>query len=107
MKMTPNDLLKIIGVDNPNLLSGIREKQALTLIRATLVCVARTLDTSQEELVVIAGFGRFRIRMVEREVDGKKVFKKRILYVPARAKTGEDDARPKRVGGLDLAAAKS
>jgi len=99
--MKPTELLEAIGTANPKVLDGIRKERALALIRATLAYLARTLDASKEGAVVVAGLGRFRVRIVEREVEGKKVMQKKVMYMPVQPKDRDGSAKAKRVDESD------
>jgi nucleoid DNA-binding protein len=79
---------------DPKLLNGIPEDQATRLIQGVFRHMNNTLAATEDGMVNCPGFGRFRVRKVEREVDGKKVSRTQILFRRAEAAGGKpaDDA---------------
>jgi len=84
--MTPTELVELIKEKRPNLLGKMPEQKAVALIRAALADLGRHIAEAEEGVVKVQGMGNFRIRMVEREQDGKNVTVKHIAFLAAKPK---------------------
>ena len=80
------ELIEHIRQSNPKLLQGIPEDKAEALVRRVFKHMNDTLAKTEEGVVNYAGLGRFRLRKVEKEVDGRKVSRTKIGFRPANAK---------------------
>ena len=89
--MTPTELVERIKEKRPNLLGNMPEKKAVALIRAALADLGRHIAEAEEGVVKVQGMGNFRIRMVEREKDGKTVSVKRTMFLAAKPKNKDKD----------------
>jgi nucleoid DNA-binding protein len=78
------ELIEQIQQANPQLLAGIPPNRAAALIRTLFKHMNDTLAGTEEGVVKFAGLGQFRVKRVEKEVDGAKVATKRILFVASK-----------------------
>ena len=85
------DLINHVKRGDPKLLGGIPENKAKALVRAVFGHINNTLSGTQEGVVIFAGLGRFRIRKVERDIEGKKISQTRIIF--RRAEPGKGQKR--------------
>lgn len=84
--MNLQELVKSAKEKNPELFERIPEGKAIALVRAALNDVAEQLANASEGTVVVAGLGRFAVRLVEVEQNGQKEIRKRIVFMPFVAK---------------------
>jgi len=84
--MKINELLQEVAKERPQLLADLPEKKATALVRAVFASIGKAIDATSEGIVEIGGLGGFRVRQVEREVDGEKVTRKVIVFRAARPK---------------------
>ena len=82
--MKIDELVKSVSESHPKLLEGIPAKKAAALVRGAFAGVASALENMDEGVFTVAGFGRFRVRQVEREVAGEKAVTKRVTFRTAR-----------------------
>jgi nucleoid DNA-binding protein len=80
------ELVENIKKEKPELFGEMPEKKAAALVREAFAQIGKKLDemVDQDEVLRIKGLGTFRIRMVEKEKEGRKVSEKRILFRPAK-----------------------
>lgn len=82
----------------------VPEKIANALVVAVLQQITRQIDASADGKLVVQGFGRFAAKQVEREKDGVKVTRKRVLFhaaapkVPGKNKAARVAARAAKAG---------
>ena len=72
----------------PTLLEGISQEQAETLLKNVFRQVNETLAATEEGVVKYPGFGQFRVRKVERKVDGETITRTQIMFRRAEPGTG-------------------
>lgn len=83
----------------PGLLDGIPETRAEALVRSVFRHMNSALAGTEEGVVDYAGLGRFRVRNVEKEVNGEKITRTQISFRRAEPGGGkaaagaETDAR--------------
>ena len=82
--MKPIEIIEKIKAENPEVLGKMNDKVAARIVRLALAEVGRQLAVADEGVVKVMGLGHFRVKHVEREVDGAKVATKRILFVAAK-----------------------
>ena len=85
--MTPLQIVEMIQQDTPELLAGIPEKRAATLIAQGLAVLAQHLDSVDEGALQVPRFGRFQIRQVEIKKDGETTKVRRIFFFAKAPKT--------------------
>ena len=78
--MKVNELIEQINKNNPALLKGMPEKTVIALIRTILTSVGDAVDSVDDGDIAVAILGRFRVKQKEREVDGKKIVAKHIVF---------------------------
>lgn len=91
MKVT--ELIEEIPKTQPKVLDGIDEKTAADLVRHVFKHINDTLAGMGEGVVKYAGLGRFRVRRMKKEVEGKKIDRTQIVFraLPGGGK-GDDGA---------------
>jgi hypothetical protein len=80
------EIIEKVSQNDPKALAGIPGGKAVSLVRAVFGQITHAIDTTDDGIVQIAGLGRFRVRMVEREIEGKKTFVKRVFFQAPVAK---------------------
>jgi hypothetical protein len=83
VSMPISQLIDEMQRSDPAALNGIPRSEAQALVRNVFRHMGAALAKSDEGVVAYPGLGRFRVRKVEREVDGKKVAEIRIGFQPA------------------------
>jgi nucleoid DNA-binding protein len=78
--MKIDELINVVSASHPKVLEGIPEKKAAALVRGAFAGVASALENMEEGVLTVAGFGRFRVRKVEREVAGEKAVRKQVTF---------------------------
>ena len=88
------EVVKHLKEQRPEMLGNISEKKAAALIRNAFVQIGKHIDATEEGVIKVQGFGKFRVRQVEKEKDDKKVTIKRVIFQPIapRSKDEEQDA---------------
>lgn len=84
--MTIKELVEQVAGNNPAVLSGIPRNKAVALLRTALAQIGKTIKETEDGVVLVPGFGKFQVRQVEREVGGKKVVRKQVVFRQAAAK---------------------
>lgn len=90
--MKIDELIKSVSESHPKLLEGIPAKKAAALVRGAFAGVASALQNMDEGVLTVGGFGRFRVRQVEREVAGEKAVTKRVTFRSATGGAGRKKA---------------
>jgi nucleoid DNA-binding protein len=80
--MKATELIAQIQKSNPQLLKGIPEERAEALVAGVFKHMNDALAKTEEGAVNFAGLGQFRVRQMEREVDGKKITRTLINFRP-------------------------
>ena len=73
-------LIEQIRKTNPKLLEGIPGDKAAALIRKVFTLMTHTLAMTEDGVVTFVGLGQFRVRKVEKELEGKKVTRTQIIF---------------------------
>ena len=87
--MKPIEIVELIKKEDPEFLGKMPEKKAAKIIREALSQLAKQVDSVEEGVVKVPGFGNFRIRNVELEKDGQKVKTRRVMFNKAKDKSAE------------------
>jgi len=87
-----NEIVSIIRKEKPNLLGDLPDKKVAAIIRASLNQLAFQVDSVDEGVVRVAGFGKFNVKQAEREIDGVMEKVKRIRF--ARNKPRNKQSQP-------------
>jgi hypothetical protein len=69
-----NEIIEMIKKEKPKLLGKIPEKKQL----------AAQVDALDEGVIKVPGFGKLRIKQVEREMNGVKEKIKRVIFIPTQ-----------------------
>lgn len=77
--MKIDELVKRARMSAPEL-KKMQDERAVALVEAVFKIISGQIAETEEGAVNIAGLGRFRVRQVEREEDGKKVTRKNIVF---------------------------
>lgn len=71
----------------------VSEIQATRIVKAALAEIAKEIDDMDEGKVVVPGFASFTIKQIEREKDGEKLERKRVMVrVKVRKADAEESA---------------
>ena len=73
-------LIRDIRQAQPRLLKGVDERRAEKLVLRVFRQINNTLSIREEGTLDCAGLGRFRVRSVSKEVDGRPVNRKHVLF---------------------------
>jgi hypothetical protein len=95
-RMKASEVIEQLRQANPSLLEGIPLEKAEALLNGLFKHINATLARAEEGVVEFHGLGRFRVRKVQREVDGKKVNRTQILFRPREAGDEKGGGRRKR-----------
>ncbi|MGR8933318.1 MAG: hypothetical protein ACU837_02880 [Gammaproteobacteria bacterium] len=87
-EMKIKELLQRVKELDPDL-AGLDDKKSTVLIRRTFKLIAQDVENTDEGPLNIAGLGKFQIRQVERDKNGKKQIFKRISFKAAKAKVAD------------------
>jgi nucleoid DNA-binding protein len=82
--VTQNEIIEMIKKEKPTLLGEIPERKVAAIIRASLQQLAVQVDALDRGVIKVPGFGKLRIKKVERENDGDKEKIKRVVFIPAQ-----------------------
>jgi hypothetical protein len=93
MKVT--DLIESVKSGDPELLAGIAPEKAEGLVLSVFRHIQQSLDRTSEGVLSYAGLGRFRVRQLQKEVEGKSVTRTQIVF---RRAEGEEEAPRGREG---------
>ena len=90
------ELIDSVKSGEPELLAGIAPEKAEGLVLSAFRHIQQSLDRTSEGVLSYAGLGRFRVRQVQKEIDGKSVTRTQIVF--RRAESAEDDGPRRREG---------
>jgi nucleoid DNA-binding protein len=86
------EIVSIIRKEKPELLGSLPDKKVASIIRESFNQLAFQVESVDEGVVRVAGFGRFKVNQVEREIDGVMEKVKRILFIQHKqSQPGESD----------------
>ena len=80
MKMM--EIIKAAKTSDAKAFANVEDKQAAAIAKAVLAQINRYINEQKEDRISIGGFGKFRIKPVEREIQGRMVVKKHIVFQP-------------------------
>jgi nucleoid DNA-binding protein len=83
--MNINELVRNAKRTNPGL-KTLPDEGARTLVKEVLQQIREEIDMTQEGLVKIGGFGRFRIKQGKREKNGQTMVVKRVAFLQTKPK---------------------
>ena len=80
--MKTKEIVDLIKAERPALLSKkISEKKATKLIRNAFSQLRSQIESANNgDVVKVRGLGNFRVKQVEREIDGQKTTVKRVTF---------------------------
>ncbi|MCC2634642.1 MAG: hypothetical protein K0S48_2528 [Ramlibacter sp.] len=87
--MKINEAVAKAMLTNERAFKDISEAQATRVVKAALAEIAKEVDETNEGKVSVPGFASFTVKQVERDKDGEKSTRKRIM---ARMKVRKSDA---------------
>jgi len=73
-------LIEQIRLTSPRLLEDIPGDKAAALVRSVFEQMNQTLAMTEEGIVTFVGLGQFRVRKVEKELEGKNVTRTQIVF---------------------------
>ena len=85
------EVVKHLKEQRPDILGDIPEEKAAALIRNAFIQIGKHIDATEEGVIKVQGFGRFRIRQVEKEKDDQKVTVKRVIFLPISPKSEDEE----------------
>ena len=78
------ELVNAAKMSDKKAFANVNDKQAAAIAKAVLVQITRQLNENTEDRIRIGGFGSFRIKPVERQIEGRTVTEKRIIFQPLK-----------------------
>lgn len=72
------ELVEKVRLENPNLLGGLNSKVAARVVKGVLELMRNELEATEDGVLRIDGFGRFKVKTIEKVVDGETVYVKRV-----------------------------
>ena len=93
--MNANQIVEKIRAESPALLNKIDDKVAARVVRATLTEIGKQLAQVDDGALSLPGFGRFKVKQVEKEKEGEKKVAKRISFKVAKPKDEEKKKQKK------------
>jgi nucleoid DNA-binding protein len=87
--MKPIEIVELIKNENPDLLGKMTDRRAASIVRASLMQLAKQLDGMEDGVLKIAGFGKFQVRNKEKEKQGQMVNVKTINFTVNKPKVSE------------------
>jgi len=85
--MNINELVRNAKRANPGL-KDLPDEGSRTLVKEVLQQIREEIDMTQDGLVKIAAFGRFRIKQGKRDKNGQTMVVKRVVFLQAKPKKG-------------------
>ena len=77
--MKINEIVQAVRAENPELLAGVKEKDLVAFLRASLAVIGRGVDNTAEGRFLVAGLGAFNVKHFDSaKVPGEKV--RRVLF---------------------------
>lgn len=86
--MKLEEIVKTARAADKSAFGKVNDKRAIKILRAAFRQVNSQVESTKDGNVAIGGLGRFAIKNVEREKDGVKVTKRRVIYRRGRAGKG-------------------
>lgn len=74
------DLVERAASGNPGILGAVPREQADSILRPILRELLRAIAATQDGSVTLKGLGEFRVRNVERVVDGRKLIRRHVVF---------------------------
>jgi nucleoid DNA-binding protein len=78
--MNLEEIVKNARAENESAFGKVNDKRAVKILRAAFKQVNSQLESAKDGNLTIRGLGRFAIKNVEREKDGVKVTKQRVIF---------------------------
>ena len=78
--MKIDEIVKSARAANSSAFGSTNDKRAAKILRAAFRQVRNQLKSTKDGELVISGLGRFAIKNIEREKDGVKVTKRRVIF---------------------------
>lgn len=78
--MKLDEIVKTARAADESAFGKVNDKRAVKILRAAFRQVNVQLESAKDSNVAIGGLGRFAIKSIEREKDGIKVTKQRVIY---------------------------
>ncbi|RLA76856.1 MAG: hypothetical protein DRG78_18325 [Epsilonproteobacteria bacterium] len=83
MKKTFLELAKQVQSENLDMFGSMSERKIAKIIQEAFTQVKTEIENMEDDSMQIVKFGNFRVHRVERDEDGEKIMKKRIIYKPS------------------------
>jgi nucleoid DNA-binding protein len=82
--MKPIEMVEMIKKSTPELIGKVPDQRAAAVIRASFAILKNKLDTIDEGVVKLPGFGNFFVRQVVRKKGDEESTVKRIVFRSAK-----------------------
>ncbi len=90
--MKPIEIVELINNSNPALLGAMPSNQAAKIVKEVLVQLGKQIDgMGEDDLLVLPGLGKFRVRQIEKEKDGQKVVLKKVIFRVAKSASAKSE----------------
>lgn len=80
------ELAQKVQENNTGKLGKMNETKIALIIREAFTQVKNEIENTENDMVQIPGFGKFKIRMIEQEKEGQKVVVRRTIFKAAKEK---------------------
>ena len=90
-EMTLTELFGKVKSAHPEQFETINDKKAVAILRAAFSEIKKEIVGTEDGVVKVPSLGNFRITQVEREVEGKKVVRRRVAFHAAVANSKKGD----------------
>ena len=74
------ELVQTARAANSSAFGDIDDERAVKIVRAAFRQVRIQIKSTEDDELIIGGLGRFAIKNIEREKDGVKVTKRRVIF---------------------------
>lgn len=88
--MKLKELIQLAKEANPEQLKNIPDAKAIAVLRVVFEQLKQQIQTATDKPVSLTGFGHFKILRVEKEQDGQKIVRERIIFHPTKPKNAPD-----------------
>jgi len=84
--MNVTEIVELIKQETPQMLGQMPDKRAAMVIRLGLLQLGKYLNNMEEGVVRVPGLGKFHVKQLEVEKDGKKIKTKRTFFTAEEPK---------------------
>lgn len=84
--MTLLEIVEAAKLENPNAFGKVNDKRSIAIVRAVLNELGKQVKETEEGPVAVAKFGKFIVRRVKVQKDGKENVQRRVIFRAANPK---------------------